>query len=129
MKLIPINQIKREDLPEAPDWINKLIGPINMFMENVYRALDNNLTFQENIVGVFKEIYVSTDDLPYLMVNPLKVKPKAVLVGQVRQDVGYHADETTAMMADWEITEDGKIKIHNLAGLDTNKHYIQLLII
>ena len=54
--LPPIKRISKEDLPDAPDWIEKVIYPVNLFFDSVYRALNGRLTSPENIVGQVKEL-------------------------------------------------------------------------
>ncbi len=39
MRLPSQKKILREDLKDAPAWVNGLIGPLNAFMESVYQAL------------------------------------------------------------------------------------------
>lgn len=50
-KLPKITRIRREDLPDAPGWIEKLLYPLNLFMEGVYQALNQNLTYAENLAS------------------------------------------------------------------------------
>jgi hypothetical protein len=54
--LPPIKRISKEDIPEAPSWVEKIIYPVNLFFDSVYRALNGSLTMPENIVGQIKEI-------------------------------------------------------------------------
>ena len=49
--LPPIRRISKEDLQEAPDWVEKLIYPINLFFDSVYRALNGRLTFEILLIG------------------------------------------------------------------------------
>jgi hypothetical protein len=50
-----IQQLSRQDFPEAPTWISKLLYPLQLFMTNVLNALRNQLTFQENFSCVIKQ--------------------------------------------------------------------------
>jgi hypothetical protein len=54
--LPPVKRISKEDLPEAPSWVEKLIYPVNLFFDSVYRALNGRLTVPDNISGQIKEI-------------------------------------------------------------------------
>lgn len=52
MKLGTVKTISREDIgSEAPGWVDKLLSPLNQFLEQSYRALSNNLTFTDNFRG------------------------------------------------------------------------------
>lgn len=59
-KLPVIKRVLREDIPDAPDWIGRLLYPMNLFFENVYNALNRDLTFSENIRSQTKTINFST---------------------------------------------------------------------
>jgi hypothetical protein len=49
--LPPIKRITREDLKDAPDWINYLLYPLNLFLDSVYGSLNKSLTFDTNILS------------------------------------------------------------------------------
>lgn len=54
---IPIQQqISRQDIPEAPDWISGLLYPLQLFMTLVITALRNQLTLQDNLSCVINEV-------------------------------------------------------------------------
>lgn len=56
MALIPvITSLNRQDFPEAPDWISKLLYPLQLFMNTVINALRNQLTLQDNFSCVVKQ--------------------------------------------------------------------------
>lgn len=49
--LPPIKRITREDLREAPAWVDRMLYPINLFMDSVYSSLSHLLTFQDNFLS------------------------------------------------------------------------------
>ncbi len=59
-KLPEQRRILKEDLQDAPSWIDKLISPINSFFEDLYFALNKNITFRENIAAQIREIDFET---------------------------------------------------------------------
>lgn len=55
MKIESINKIWKKDIPEAPDWLNKVLDPLNQFMDSVSSALRGRLTFGDNLYCEAKE--------------------------------------------------------------------------
>ena len=56
-KYIYENDFKAEDR----ELVRKLAGSLNIGIENVYLALNNRLTLEENIQGTFKQIDITLD--------------------------------------------------------------------
>lgn len=138
-KLPSVKRLVREDIPNAPEWIDTLIDPLNTFMEEVYYALDRDLTLNENIIGGVSTIQFKTrsdyttavDPLDgweiQKLFDPISVKPEFVGIGQITD-----RDEFTIITApvslswDWL---DGEVRIKYIAGLTDSKRYeIKLLI-
>ena len=56
MAKLPTNKrISREDVPEAPAWIEKLLQPINTYFDAIYNAMQGKTTFEENFQSQMKE--------------------------------------------------------------------------
>ena len=60
MKLPVYKRINREDIPDAEDWIGRLLYPINQFFESVSAGLNKNITFQDNIQCFSKTLQFKT---------------------------------------------------------------------
>lgn len=58
MKLPLLTQLDRSDFPEAPDWVTKLLYPLELFMTSVYSALTNKLTLQDNFSCVVQQFSI-----------------------------------------------------------------------
>ncbi len=56
MKIPVTQQLQRTDFPEAPNWISKLLYPLQLFMTTTVNALTNQLTLQDNISCVINQI-------------------------------------------------------------------------
>ncbi len=66
MKLPLLTQLDRADFPDAPEWITKLLYPLQLFMTSVYSVLTNKLTLQDNfscVVQQFSIVAGASDDL------------------------------------------------------------------
>ena len=60
-KLPVISQLSRQDFPDAPAWISKLLYPIQLFMTSVISALTNKLTLQDNMACVIQKFSIVAD--------------------------------------------------------------------
>lgn len=58
MKLPVVQQLNRQDFPEAPAWISKVLYPIQLFFTIVYGALNKQLTLQDNLSCVIKQFSI-----------------------------------------------------------------------
>jgi hypothetical protein len=55
LKIESINLIQKKDIAEAPNWLDKLLEPINLFMGSVSTALRGRLSFTDNFYCETKE--------------------------------------------------------------------------
>lgn len=55
MRIESVNKISRQDIPEAPAWIDKVLSPLNQFMDSVSTAMRGKVTFYDNLYCVTKE--------------------------------------------------------------------------
>lgn len=132
-----IRLISREEIKEAPSWIDKLLSPLNTFMGSVYDALNRNLTFAQNIRCTIKELrftteadYVSADNFAELVFSTgLKVKAFGVTVQQLSKTASPSAVITAPTSIDWT-ERDGEIHVRFVAGLeDSTAYFIRFLVI
>jgi len=132
MKLPSQKKILREDLKDAPDWVSGIIGPVNNFMESVYQALNNNITFSENIASFIKEINYKTPSTYPTMENveflsSLRTKAIGVQCLQVFDKSDY-TPAAGPVYVPW-VENNGKIIISPITGLQANKTYVVRLLI
>jgi len=123
----------REDFKEAPDWIIGLLTPLNSFMSSVYYALDNQLTFSENISSAIKELsfttrsdYSSADPKTdgwedRKIYNPLSVKPQGVILVKIVDLTNYKVI-TDPVNVFWDYL-DSYVLIKYITGLDDSTKY------
>jgi hypothetical protein len=82
MKLPVLRRIDRQELSSKealPSWVDPLLNVLNQFIEPVARALQKNLTFEDNFYS-FQNVYELTHGVS-LAVNPgLKTRVRGVLL-------------------------------------------------
>ena len=49
------NKIYKKDIPDAPSWLDRVLDPLNRFMDSATTALRGRLTFYDNIYCETKE--------------------------------------------------------------------------
>lgn len=133
MKLPTIKRILREDVKEAPSWVNGLIDPLNTFMETVYQALNRNLTLTENLASFVQELtyrtpstYPSNQEVSSFQ-NSLKVQPSAVMLMQIFDRATYTAPAGPVYIP-W-VFSGTEIEIGTITGLSPGKTYTVRLVI
>lgn len=52
----PKRLLTKDDAPGAPDWLDRLLGPLNAFVGPTATALGQNLTFRENFAGEVRTV-------------------------------------------------------------------------
>lgn len=127
MKLPNQKKILREDLKDAPSYVNGIIVPVNSFMETTYQALNKNLTLQENIASFVKDItYTTPAGYPVMdtitFQNQLKSKPIGVMVLQCYERDTY-IPAPGPVYVPWVQGISGDIVVYPVTGLAASKTY------
>jgi len=130
MRLPSQSKVLKEDLKDAPDWVDQLIFPINSFMANVYQCLNKNVTLQDNIGSfIYAFTYktaadypVATNQPPIEFLNQLKTKPIGVIVLQAYEKTTYVAAPGPVYVP-W-IENNGSIVTGVITGLEADKSYL-----
>lgn len=125
MAVLPVLQrLSKEVLQEAPAWIDRLIQPLNVFMENIYYALNHGLTLSENMSGTVRQFQVtggaSATDVTYsfpVTQNPLGLVPMKVLNAD-----GSYTAFSNAVFISWNYI-NGKVVINAISGLTNGTKY------
>jgi len=124
MAKIPIQQqLSRQDFPEAPDWISKLLYPLQLFMTTVIRALTNKLTLQDNFSFVKNEVKfiagVTSSDNTISFLWKLPRQPIELTIHITRSDGIY---DVIFPVPSWNLVGDS-IKINGIQGLTSGVEY------
>lgn len=125
MKLPNVKKILREDVKDAPDWVNVIIGTFNSFAEAVYLTLNKNVD-EVNLVSQIKELNVETPStypsmLPIKFLSTLKIRGTGLVVLQA-YDKQTYAPVVGGNLA-W-LDNNGQIEITEITGLQASKSYV-----
>lgn len=113
------------------EWISLLLEPLNRFMEEVTNALNNALTFGENLDAEVKKITVD-GNYPVTFKLARKNRPVAAWVGQCREVTENHVVLAAPISLDWEIRSDGMFQVNDVVGLTVspeNKYYVTIVLL
>lgn len=126
MKLPSQRKILREDLKDAPSWINGIIDPLNSFMQMVYQALNKNIN-EDNLASQIKEItYKTPASYPIMEViefqSILRTKAVGCSILQI-VDKNSHVPALGPCYAPW-VDNNGAIQIYPITGLEPSRTYI-----
>jgi len=125
MKLPIQKKILREDLKDAPDYINGVLGPLNQFMEIMYQAMNKNID-ETNLQSQIREVTVVVPSTYPVMdaikfQSTLKVKGTGCTILQCINKTTY-LPVATGNPA-W-IDNNGVITITEITGLTASETYI-----
>lgn len=130
-------RIAREDLQEADSWIDKLLFPLNSFMESIYNAMNKNLTFEENIQSSFSTFQFETKS-DYSIGNfvaidlnkglATTVKIQGVLLCQIYVQNKQQEAITEPVFIDW-VELNNKLRIKYISGLSNSTKYVCRILI
>lgn len=127
-KLPNIKKLVIEDYPEAKGWIEKLLQPINSFMESVYQTLNRGLKINDNMDGMVTDVEVTGANFPVSFKVTTKAAPRAVLVGNCKVKATGVAASIPQLT--WEYTPaSGQIKLLGASGLTSGTKYILTLVV
>lgn len=132
MALLPtLKKIQKSDLGgDVPQWIEGILSYINQFTEEIYSAMNRNITIPENIKAQIKVLeirttnqYVSQQDFPeQTFINTLGRKMQVLFVGNIVNDSSpnYKYENSTVS---WQDNGNGTVTIRYVSGLDDSENY------
>lgn len=126
-KVPNIRRILSESFPDL-DWMPRLAQPLNVFMEQVIRLFDRNLTFSDNFNGEVRELQAN-GQYPIQLSWGRADKPIAVWIGRVLTIDGSSPTYTAALQLVWRFNENGQIEISDILGLDDSGTKIYKVVI
>lgn len=120
---------------EAPAWIEKLLRPLNEFMERVYQTLDRGVAFGENVASSVREIEFRTDALyssgefdVVSFQSGLRTRAQACVPLQAFQMSDNDPVLSGPVWFDWRENR-GQVQIRWISGLnDSTRYRIRVLV-
>lgn len=123
---LSISRLSREEFKDAPGWIDRLLGWLNQFLEQVSFSLNGNLTLGQNVQAQVKAFDLvagaAAADNTLTFTTTLKVAPRLLLVGNVTQRSGNYVPITSAVSVFWRY-ESGVVYITSITGLTAGQTY------
>lgn len=126
MFLPPIQRISREDVPEAPDWISRLLRPLNEFLSAMYNGLNNGLTLQENVACQIKAFTLTAGAAAANNTSkfPLTMKRKPQYLVPLSVNVSTVSDVRSGSASTFTWNYDGvNVNITSISGLTNGSLY------
>ena len=128
-QLPPIKRLTKEDMKDAPSWIERLLVPLNQFLDSVYRALNGQISFVDNITAQRYSIQLTAGaaatNNTFKFQPTLNKKPEFLIWRIYEKDTNYAVG--LAVYVEWFY--DGDINISAISGLTENHYYIVNLLI
>ena len=125
-ELPPVKLVSREDIgPDAPEWIDKLLYPINLFMQSVYQALNKSLTDANtrSQVRAFQLIGSATpEDNVYSYQTDYLITPAEVVLQKIERADGQNTIFTVAPYLSWNY-RNGTFNVLAITGLSAGVRY------
>ena len=109
-----IRRLLLEDFPDQAEWIEKLLQPINSYMEQSAAAM-KALTVNDNMLGSIKT--VELDGTYPVKISWSGAKPVSVLVGNVTRSDNTSFSLTDAVQVQWEYDQSGSLSILAVTGI------------
>ena len=131
-------RILREDLPNAPDWVNSVLTPLNLFFEQVYNVVNRKLTIGDNVNGM---VYTGTIRVPSNYVDGVSTNfspvsfqytgtytPTSVLMGKITLVSSTYTPIIKPVYVDWSTSTSSSsnatlITVNYITGLEASKQY------
>jgi hypothetical protein len=127
MKLSTIKRLLLEGLPsDVKKWIPGIVQPLNQFLDQVTRALANELTVSDNLKAQQWSVTIGANQTyPIRLAYRLNERPSAVFVGKIAASAGAavpaHSFEWT-----WK-GESLEVRFNSLSAEEYNVTLIALV--
>lgn len=118
-----------EQFQDQKTWIDKLFGPLNNFIAQVYIGFNNQITVADNLYMELKSVQFVNESgsFPIKFRTKFNKYPEMVVVGKCTDSDGLYTSEHPLLA--WTFSNQA-LEIQSISGLTASKKYtIKLLII
>jgi hypothetical protein len=128
MQLPLYRRITEEDLQDAPkgNWKSKLLYAINLFFQQIYYGLQNQLTPEQNDICQVEVFTLTGSSTPskniYSFTTNFSYYPSRMTLGQIIPTDGSTYVFTTAPFVSWNFN-NGTFNVLGICGLKDNVPY------
>jgi hypothetical protein len=105
-----------EDFKSQISWIDKLIQPVNEYMESTTAALNKALTIRDNFAGDIQTVELD-GNWPVKLAWRLSSRPVAVIVGNTVKSSGASFTMSSAVQVQWSFNQSGQLQIDDVVGI------------
>ena len=126
MRLPTIRRLSREEIPDAPEWVDALVYPLNLLFEQLYIGLNKGLTEDENFKGETKTFTITGSSTPedntFTFDSGAVTEPASIVLKRIiRSDrVNPSFSQAPWVNAQWTA---GKIQVFSIVGLTDGVKY------
>lgn len=129
---LPTNRtFKVEDFPGAEPWFAQFLNSLNLFVDPVYQILNGGITYQNLMVPQTYTKIITTPaagSVTFNFTNPIRLLPKAVLLGNVYVNGNPSSHPASATCVFWHSSQ-GSIYVDNIPNLTASTTYVITLVV
>jgi hypothetical protein len=128
MQLPMYRRITEEDLQDAPkgNWKSKLLYAINLFFQQIYYGLQNQLTPEQNDIAQIEVFTIKGSSTPskntYSFTTNFSYYPSRITLGRIVPTDGSTYVFSTAPFLSWDFN-NGTFLVLGICGLQDNVPY------
>lgn len=134
-KIVDYRRLLKEDFKDAPAWLDRLIFPVNMFMEQTY-SLFSNLSIGDNIIGAYSNPITFTTSATYTSGDftgiSFQWRYPSIRAREMRISSIVRSDGvpiiTPVTVVQWSQPQTTLVRADYIAGLANSTRYVVTLI-
>jgi hypothetical protein len=129
MKPPILDRVRKEDIPDSPEWMDRVLYILNRFLESVVLLFTKNITFEDNIDSQDYKDVINQAALTagYKIKVTTKKEPTSVELLNLVKTTERFTTFTEAPWVGWEyqVTENRErvIVIHYILGITSGVDY------
>ena len=120
-------RLNREDLQDAPAWVDPMLTVINAFMDSVYNIMNRNISLTQNLNIQIATINIETDSNGDIKPIRLKTSIRGKVVGI--STIRVVSTDLTVSPTIYFTQNEDILLISNIASLNNNEKYRIIILI